>query len=189
MLFRSLKFLSGRVELSVTRFETKQENINTSIDATVRDELAPFLAKPFANLVDYRDRTSTGWEYQLVGNVTRNWTVLAAVSNNATDYTRFFPLLGQFLTEARTTAKARGLDPDGATVLTREYLADQDGSTAATKRATASLTTRYSFTEGRLKGVTTGVAARYTRGRDRAASPQQRNELPHIRKHSSANRP
>ena len=38
---------------------------------------------------------------------------------------------------------------------------------AATRRATASLTTRYGFTEGRLKGVTTGVSARFARGRDR----------------------
>ena len=162
------KLLGGKIEATVTRFETKQENVNTAIDAAVRDELAPLLAKPFANLVDYRDRTATGWEFQVVGNVTRNWTLLANFSNNSTDYTRFFPLLGRFLTEARATAKARGLDPDGATVLTREYLADQDGAVAATRRATASLTTRYAFTEGALKGVTTGVAARWARGRERA---------------------
>jgi outer membrane receptor for ferric coprogen and ferric-rhodotorulic acid len=135
----------------------------------VRDELAPFLAKPFANLVDYRDRTAKGWEYQIVGNVTRNWTMIAGYSNNQTEFTRFFPLLGAYLTEARATAKVRGLDPDGATTITREYLEDQEGAISVTKRATASLTTRYSFTEGRLKGVNAGVAARWARGRDRAA--------------------
>ena len=163
------KLLGGRLEASVTRFKTKQENLNSAIDATVRDELAPLLAKPFTNLVDYRDRIATGWELQVVGNITRNWTVLANYSINETDYTRFFPLLGRFLAEARATAKSRGLDPDGATALTRQYLEDQDGATAATKRATASLTTRYSFAEGRLKGFTTGVAARYARGKPRAA--------------------
>ncbi|MEO6246260.1 MAG: TonB-dependent receptor plug domain-containing protein [Opitutaceae bacterium] len=163
------KILGGRLEVSVTRFETKQENLNSAIVAEIRDELAPFLAKPFSNLIDYRDRTATGWEYQVVGNLTRHWTILANYSNNETEYTRFFPLLGQFLTEARATAKTRGLDPDGATVLTRQYLEDQDGAISLTKRATASLTTRYSFTEGPLKGFTAGVAARYARGKPRAA--------------------
>jgi outer membrane receptor for ferric coprogen and ferric-rhodotorulic acid len=163
-----LKLLGGRLELTVTRFNTKQENLNASLDAAVRDELAPLLANPFANLVDYRDRTATGWEYQIVGNLTRNWTVVAGYSNNETEFTRFFPLLGKYLTEARATAKARGLDPDGATVITREYLEDQEGAISLTKRATASLTTRYTFTEGLLKGVNAGVAARWTRGRARA---------------------
>jgi outer membrane receptor protein involved in Fe transport len=162
-----LKLIGGKLEVSVTRFSTKQENLNSAIVAEVRDELAPFLAKPFSNLIDYRDRTATGWEYQVVGNLTRNWTILANYSNNETEYTRFFPLLGQFLTEARAVAKTRGLDPDGATALTRQYLEDQDGAVSLTKRATASLTTRYSFTEGRLKGFSAGVAARYARGKPR----------------------
>ncbi|MBI5767210.1 MAG: TonB-dependent receptor plug domain-containing protein [Verrucomicrobia bacterium] len=163
-----LKLLGGKLELTVTRFATKQENLNATLDAAVRDELAPLLAKPFANLVDYRDRTAKGWEFQIAGNITRSWTVLAGYSNNQTEFTRFFPLLGAFLTEARATAKARGLDPDGATALTMQYLEDQEGVISLTKRATASLTTRYSFTEGRLKGANAGVAARWARGRDRA---------------------
>jgi hypothetical protein len=163
-----LKLLGGKVELTVTRFETKQENLNASLVAEVRDELAPLLAVPFANLVDYRDRTSSGWEFQVVSNLTRQWTLLAGFSNNRTEFTRFFPLLERYLTEARATARARGLDPDGATTLTRDYLEDQEGAISVTKRATASLTTRYSFNEGRLKGVTAGAAARWARGRDRA---------------------
>ncbi len=162
------RLIDGKVELSVTRFETKQENLNATIVAEVRDELNPLLARPFSNLVDYRDRTSSGWEFQAVANVTRKWTLLANYSTNETEFTRFYPLLERFLAEARATARERGLDPDGATQLTRDYLDDQEGVISATKRVTASLTTRYAFTEGRLKGLTTGVAARYARGRDRA---------------------
>jgi outer membrane receptor for ferric coprogen and ferric-rhodotorulic acid len=162
-----LHLFQGRVEASVTRFATKQENIDSTIASTVRDELNPLLATPFANLVDYRDRTSTGWEYQVVTNLTRHWTLLATYSTNTTEYTRFFPLLGQLVTAARTAAQARGLNPDDATILTREYLEDQEGNIAATKRSTASVTTRYTFTEGLLKGFTTGVSARYARGRAR----------------------
>ena len=158
----------GKVEATVTRFETKQENLNSSLVAEVRDELAPLLARPFTNLVDYRDRTSSGWEFQVLANLTRNWTLLAGYSVNQTEFTRFFPLLNAALTEARATARARGLDPDGATTLTRAYLDEQEDAVSLTKRATGSLTTRYSFTEGRLKGFTAGASARYARGRDRA---------------------
>ncbi len=163
-----LHLLGGRVELSATRFATKQENLNSAVDSTVRDELNPLLARPFSNLIDYRDLTSTGWEYEVLVNLTKNWTVLARCSNSAAEYTRFFPLLGRFLTEARTTAQARGANPNDATALTREYLAEQDGSVAVTKRANASVTTRYSFTEGALRGFSIGAAARYTRGKPRA---------------------
>ena len=72
-----LRLLGGKVEATVTRFETKQENLNASLVAEVRDELAPLLARPFRNLVDYRDRTSSGWEFQVLANLTRNWTLLA----------------------------------------------------------------------------------------------------------------
>ena len=42
-----LKLFGGLIEATVTRFQTKQENLNSGVDATVRDELNPLLAKPF----------------------------------------------------------------------------------------------------------------------------------------------
>jgi outer membrane receptor for ferric coprogen and ferric-rhodotorulic acid len=155
----------GRVEASVTYFETKQENLSASVDATVRDELTPLLAQPFVNLIDYRDRTSNGWEYHVLTNLTRNWTLTAGYSNNKTTFTRFFPLLEARVTEARKNAQARGLNPDDATDETRQFLQDQEGNISATKRATASITTRYTFTQGALKGFAAGVSARYQRGK------------------------
>ena len=70
----------------------------------MRDELEPLLAVPFTNLVDYRDRTSTGWEFQVLTNLRRNWTMIAGFSMNQTEFTRFFPLLERYLTEARAAA-------------------------------------------------------------------------------------
>ena len=81
-------------------------------------------------------------------------------SRNDTDYTRFFPLLAARLGEARAAAQARGVNPDDATIVTRQWLADQEGTNSGAKRITASLTTRYTFMEGKLKGFTAGVAAR-----------------------------
>jgi outer membrane receptor protein involved in Fe transport len=156
---------NGRLEPSITYFETRQENVNVTLDTTVRDELNPLLATPFANLVDYRDRNSTGWEFQVLANLTKNWTLTGGYSTNDTEFTRFFPLLGARIAEARAEAQRRGVNPDDATAITREYLEEQEGNVSAAKRATASLTTRYTFTEGRLKGFAAGVAARYTKGK------------------------
>ena len=100
-------------------------------------------------------------------NLNRNWTLLGSYSSNQTEFTRFFPLLGAVLTKARAIASSQGLDPDNATMLTRDYLEEQEGVVSLTRRVTSSLTTRYSFNEGRLKGITTGIAARYTLGRER----------------------
>ena len=79
---------------TVTRFDTKQENLQAAISNQVRDELNLLLATDLANTVDYRDRTSTGWEYQVLVNLNRNWTLLGSYSRNQTEFTRFFPLLG-----------------------------------------------------------------------------------------------
>ena len=163
------KLFDGKLEATVTRFETKQENLQAGISTQVRDELNLLLETDLANSIDYRDRTSTGWEYQVLVNLSRHWTLLGSYSRNQTEFTRFFPLLGAVLTQARAIARSRGLDPDGATMLTRDFLEDQEGVISLSRRATASLTTRYSFNEGRLKGFTAGIAARYTRGRERAA--------------------
>ncbi|MFM9956134.1 MAG: TonB-dependent receptor plug domain-containing protein [Opitutaceae bacterium] len=162
----SLRFhLPRKVEASLTYFRTTQENVNSTLDATVRDELTPLLAKPFTNLVDFRDRTSDGWELTVTANPLPNWTLQASFARSNIEYTRFFPLLQQLLTEARAMAQSRGLNPDSSTVLTRQYLEDQEGVTGPDTKSNASLVSRYSFTEGTLKGVSTGVAARYQRGK------------------------
>lgn len=162
----SLRFhLPARVEAAVTYFRTKQENVSSSVDATIRDELTPLLSKPFVNLVDYRDRTSDGWEVTVTANPLPNWTLQASFARSHIEYTRFFPLLQQLLTEARATAQARSINPETATILTRQYLQDQEGVTGPDTKSNASLVSRYSFTQGPMKGLSTGVAARYQRGK------------------------
>ena len=158
--------LGDKVEASATYFDTTQENLSSAVTTAVRDELNPLLSSPFVNTTDYRDRGSTGWEFQLLANVTHHWTVLASFARNDTIYTRFYPLLGALLTEARATARMRGLDPDNATTFTREFLQDAEGSVTSARRSTASVTTRYAFTQDWLKGFTAGVGARYSAGRD-----------------------
>ncbi|MEY2879495.1 MAG: hypothetical protein RLZZ15_1875 [Verrucomicrobiota bacterium] len=162
----SLRFhLPRRVEAAVTYFRTKQENVSSTLDASVQGELTPLLAKPFVNLIDYRDRTSDGWEVTVTANPLPNWTLQASFARSHIEYTRFFPLLEQLVTEARATAQRTGQNPDTATAITRKYLEDQEGVTGPDTKSNASLVSRYTFTQGALKGVSTGVAARYQRGK------------------------
>lgn len=51
---------------------------------------------------------------------------------------------------------------------TRNFLTNQEGNLGTTKRVTGSIATRYTFTQGRLKGLSAGVASRYTSGKFRA---------------------
>ncbi len=157
--------LPRAIEASVTYFNTKQENLSGTLDANVQSELTPLLAKPLVNLNDYRDLTSNGWEFSVTANPLPNWTLTAAYARSHVEYTRFYPLLAQLVAEARATAQSRGLNPDTATSYTRQWLDDQEGNTGPTTKANASLVTRYSFTEGRFKGFSAGVAARYLKGK------------------------
>jgi outer membrane receptor for ferric coprogen and ferric-rhodotorulic acid len=158
-----------RVNLNLIYFANTAENISGNVDATVRTELLPLLSTPFVNRTDYRDRETTGIEVELVTNLTRNWTVRGSFGRNEVSFTRYYPLLREKLAEARATARTRGLDPETATVVTRQYLADQEAADTSTGRKTANLTTRYSFTSGRLRGLAIGGSVRHIFGKDRAA--------------------
>ena len=169
----SLRFnlLDGRFHATLTYFETVSENNAVALTAPVLTELNALLTPAgqpvrLANGGDYRDQTSTGFEVELVGNPTRNLTLRATYSQNEVEYTRFFPLVRPVLAEAREAARAQGVDPDLATEVTRDFLENQEGITGAARRWTANATARYTFIEGRLRGLALGSSARYTRGRD-----------------------
>jgi outer membrane receptor for ferric coprogen and ferric-rhodotorulic acid len=157
--------LPRSIEASVTYFKTKQENVSGTLNADVQTELTPLLATPLVNLNDYRDLTSDGWEFSVTATPIPNWTLTASYARSHVEYTRFYPLLGELLTEARRTAQSRGQNPDTATIVTRQWLEDQEGNTGPQTKANASLVTRYTFTEDRLKGISVGVAARYLKGK------------------------
>lgn len=161
--------LDRRVNLNLTYFQNTAENISSGVAADVRTELLPFLRVPFVNTTDYRDRSTEGMEVEIVTNLTPQWTVRGAYGRNEVKFSRFFPLLREKLSEARDTARSQGLNPDDATVITRQYLEDQEANDTATGRRNANLTTRYSFTQGALRGLAVGGSVRYVFGKDRAA--------------------
>ncbi len=96
---------------------------------------------------------------------------------NKTRFESFFPLTRTVLPRARDAARARGLDPDTATQVTRDFLFEQDGATGDLRRETANLATRYAFEGGRLKGFVIGGSVRYTLGIARPALSVAGNEL------------
>jgi outer membrane receptor protein involved in Fe transport len=163
------KLWQDHITLVLTRFKTVGENVSSGVSAAVRDELNPLLREPFFNLNDTRDRTSTGTEAELLFNFGRAWTARLAYSENSVIFTGFFPLVRARLGEARAAAAARGLDATAATLTTADYLEQQEEDARATDRRTANATLRYSFPQGRLNGLSLGLAARYQLLPDRAA--------------------
>lgn len=164
-------FLNDRVNATVTRFQTTSENNALALSAGAQTELNALLpvGQRLLGTGDYRDQETQGWEIELQTNVTRNWTLRATYSMNRSQFGRFFPLVRPYLEAARAAAKARGLDPEDATSVTQQLIDDTEGAVRAVRRETANIATRYSFTEGKLKGFAAGVSARYALGKARAA--------------------
>ncbi|MSU24282.1 MAG: hypothetical protein EXS32_10720 [Opitutus sp.] len=161
--------LDQRVSLNLTYFQNTAENISSGVGAPPAAELNPLLAVPFVNNTDYRDRGTKGFEVELVTNLTRNWTVRGSFGRNEISFTRFYPLLRAKLSEAKATAARRGLNPDNATTVTQQFIADQEAADTASGRKTANLTTRYSISQGSLRGLSLGGSVRRIFGKDWAA--------------------
>jgi len=166
-------FMDERINATITRFETVAENNAVGISAVVQQELNAVLPanQQLLGTGDYRDQTSKGYEAEFQFNPTRQWTVRATYSMSSVIFTRFFPFTGDALSLARAGAQQQGLNPDEVTVLTTQFLEDQEGAASSVRRETASLVTRYSFDRGDLKGLALGVSARYALGKLRVNGP------------------
>jgi len=93
--------------------------------------------------------------------------MLATYSVNYVQFDRLFPLVRPYLAAARAGATAQGLEPNAATSITQLELDTAEGNISTLRRETAALTTRYSFIEGKFKGVAVGAAFRYALGKIR----------------------
>jgi outer membrane receptor for ferric coprogen and ferric-rhodotorulic acid len=172
-------FLQDRVTAVLTHFRTTAEANAVNLAAAAVTELNGLLpaAERLAGGGDYRDQSARGWEFELQSNLRRNWTLRASYSMNRTRFESFFPLTRGVLERARAAASARGLNPDTATQVTRDFLFEQEGATGSVRRETANLATRYAFEGGRLKGLSLGGSVRYTLGVARGALFVADNQL------------
>jgi outer membrane receptor for ferric coprogen and ferric-rhodotorulic acid len=162
-------FLDDRLNATLTRFSTTAENNGVGLSVQSQNELNALLPVGGRLLsgADYRDQATEGWEFEVQTNLTRQWTMLATYSVNYVKFGRLFPLVRPYLAAARAAATAQGLEPDAATSITQLELDTAEGNISTIRRETAALTTRYSFTEGKFKGLAIGAAFRYALGKIR----------------------
>lgn len=166
--------LADRLQTTFTYFDNTAENIPVTFPATVTTEIQGLLGPVMAGNTDTKGETSRGLEFELVSNLTRNWTGRLAVSRSIVHPSGTFPQLKGLLAQARETARSRGLDPDTATATTQDFVeqADSDAGAAgqvrvSIKRWVGNLVTRYTFTAGALKGLALGGSVRYFDGKPR----------------------
>jgi outer membrane receptor protein involved in Fe transport len=166
-----------RLHTSLTYYDNTNENVPVTFPATVTTEIQGLLGPVFAGNTDTKDEASRGLELEIVSNLTRNWTSKVAVSRTLVHPGNTFPKLKSMLERARAAAKATGLDPDAATTTTSDFVeqADADAGAAgmvrvSTTRWVGSAVTRYSFTQGALKGLAVGGSVRYYDGKPRVAA-------------------
>lgn len=158
-----LNFLDGRITVSYVRFETIGTNVAAVVSTSATTELAPFNARPFVGTNDFADRKSLGHELEAFFSPTPNITARVTYASSATRLTNFYPLLTARYAEAVATAKSRGLNPDTTFPFTQQYLEDAADNAPGTRHS-MSLTGRYSFTEGVIKGFALGCNARFQQG-------------------------
>ncbi len=168
-----LNLLGGKVSIAYTHYDTIGTNFRVAVSNPVRDELNLLLPVDRRIAVsggnsDSRSRKTTGDEVEIFLSPTRNWTGRIAYSTARVINYESFPLLSGAIAEAQALAKAAGLDPENATLIARTAIAD-DLAAAALSRATVTFTTRYSFSEGAVKGLALGLSARFARGTPRVA--------------------
>ncbi|MDO8544014.1 MAG: hypothetical protein Q7S40_26530 [Opitutaceae bacterium] len=164
---------NGKLSVAYTHYDTIGTNFRVAVPNNIRDELN--LVLPVGRQIsvsggnnDSRSRNTTGHEIEIFFSPTRNWTGRIAYSTARVVNHESFPLLSAAIAEAKAAAIAAGLDPITATQQSEELIAD-DLADAALARTTANFTTRYSFTEGGLKGFAVGLSGRYSRGTPRVA--------------------
>ena len=158
-----LTFLDGRVTASYVRFRTVGTNVAGAVSTAARDELAPFNARPFVGVQDFRDRKSLGHEVEVFFSPSPQLTTRVAYSSSQLAFTSFYPLLTARLAEAVATARARGRNPAGLFPATEQFFADADSGIVP--RHTLNFTSRYSFTTGPLRGLALGGSARFQQGK------------------------
>ena len=164
--------LNGKVSIAYTHYDTIGSNFRVTVSNAVRDELNLLLPVnrriALAGNSDSRSRQTIGDELEIFLSPTKNLTSRIAYSTANVQNYEPFPLLSGAIAEAKIAAKELRLDPANATLLSEQLIVG-DLAAAATARATASFTTRYSFTESAAKGLALGVSARFARGTPRVA--------------------
>ncbi|MBI5692142.1 MAG: TonB-dependent receptor plug domain-containing protein [Verrucomicrobia bacterium] len=162
-----LRLWDDRVTASLVHFANTGRNIAARLDNTATTELNQVLTGDDRLLgqADSIDTDTRGWELESIANPTRNWTLRTVLATSRTRRTNINPQTYAKLALARTAASAQGRDPDAATLVTRQYLAEQNNGLEDVHAVNAHTTIRYTFEYGRRKGLALGGTLRFVNGR------------------------
>ena len=148
----------GRIEANLTHYDNYQPNarISPAPAVAIRDEVTAIFPTTFNGAgTDYQKLTTSGYEFELIANLTRTWRLSFNAATNDLVTEDRLPLLKSFQRDARALNKATPL-------LDAFLLTYPDGVPNAgyTKRK-FNVFTRYEFPRGPLKGVYLGGGANW----------------------------
>lgn len=182
-----LELLNGRVYGTMAYYESNSQNRSDFTALTnVQDINLIWTAIEGANgpraidqigVQDTRDETAQGWEYELVGNITENWSIRANYATPKTVQTNINPRTRAYIAANRATwTSAANADLPLASVTTSNTVATRlanvidprlAGDAAAEGRTGRgvrdqqfTLFTNYKFRRGIAKGFSAGFGAR-----------------------------
>ena len=153
-----LSLFGGRMEINTTYYSNFQPNsrISPAPAVNVRDEVTKIFPTTFnATGTDYQHLRTSGYELELVGNLTRNWRLILNGATNKLVTEERLPLLKSFQAEAKALGQPTPL-------LDAFLLTFPEGvPNAGYTKTRANLFTRYEFSTGRLKGIYLGGGANW----------------------------
>jgi outer membrane receptor for ferric coprogen and ferric-rhodotorulic acid len=153
-----LSLFGGRMEINTTYYDNFQPNarIAPAPVVAIRDEVAAIFPTTFNPTgQDYQHLRTSGYELELVGNLTRHWRLILNAATNKLVTENRLPLLHAFQAEAKTLGRPTPL-------LDAFLLTFPEGvPNAGYTKTRANIFTRYEFSTGPLKGLYIGGGANW----------------------------
>jgi outer membrane receptor for ferric coprogen and ferric-rhodotorulic acid len=153
-----MTLFGGRIEFNTTYYNNYQPNARFAPApvVAVRDEVAAIFPDTFyAAGQDYQNITTKGYEVEIVANLTRQWRLMLNGSTNKVVTENRAPLLKGFQSEAKELGKPTPL-------LDAFLLTIPEGvPNAGYTKVRANIFTRYTFSQGPIKGLFVGGGANY----------------------------
>jgi iron complex outermembrane recepter protein len=147
------RLLNGRIELTATHYNNYTPNgrFNPAPPVAIRDEVAAIFPETFFPTgQDYQTTTTKGIEVEMTANITRNWRTMFNVGTNKVVNEERAPLLRSFQAEAKQLNQPTPLLDEFI-----QTIREGDPNPGYTK-ARGNMFTRYTFTQGVLKGAYVG---------------------------------
>ncbi len=153
-----ISLLGGRMEFNTTYYDNFQPNARFAPGPAIaiRDEVAAIFPTTFNSAgQDLQTTTTKGFEVELVANITRTWRLMLNAATNKVITEDRAPFLKSFQAEAKALNRPTPL-------LDAFLLTIPEGvPNAGYTKLRANFFTRYSFSQGRLKGFYVGGGANW----------------------------